>query len=252
MENHAEKGKGIVMKKRILCLFLALFLLLLPGCGQEQKSEQEKLSGSEVERLLEQEGEREKLFCSWFKQLQEQAAMHVRNEQYYGKSIADIKLLAVRNEWRSGEDFYWEDDDGARYLSCGDERWTIDPPQHTQWKQRDYRIESFSNWWNESEPERFLTGEVTIRREGAYIVLEQYKDHGSNNCTLSKQTSTNTFYVDEDGGIVRITRMTVTYNGTQVAPGGIHSVSKAEYYITAMDVDEAHAKIQAQYQTVMR
>jgi hypothetical protein len=91
---------------------------------------------------------------------------------------------------------------------------------------------------------------VTFRKEGEYIVLTQEKDLGSNNCTFSRQISTNVFYMKEDGEIVRVTEMTVTYNGTEVNPEKIHSVRKSEYYITPMDAKEVEKQIQRQYQTL--
>ena len=214
------------MKKRMICIFLGFFLLLLSGCGEKE------------------------LFRRGFEQLQELSVLHVRNEQYLGDNFGDLKLLTVRNEWRNGEDFYWEGDDGTKYLSYGERRWTIEPQQHTQWKQQSYPIEAHSKWWNNHEPETFLEGTVSVRREGEYIVLEQNLDLGSANCTLSRQISTTTFYMRQSGEIARITLVTVTYNGYEIDAEDIRSVSKHEYYITPLDAAVAEEKIQAQHQTV--
>lgn len=222
--------EGLVMKKRIVCGMLILCLLLLPGCGQKRDNEM--------------------LFRNGFERLKEQTAIHVRSEQYIGNDFSNHVLLRVRTEWRNGEDFYWEDEDGNRYLCCGSNYWTIQPQMHTQWKRRDHPIESYSTWWNDYEPEDFLTGEVTFRREGAYTLLIQRKDMGSNNCTLSRQIYTKTFYMGEDGEIVRITSAILTYDGIEAEPERIDSVMKTEYYLTSIDADTAEAKIQAQYKTV--
>lgn len=217
------------MRKRIICSLLMVCLLMLQGCGQDKEA----------------------LFCNGFERLRGMTAVHVRNEQYTGNDFENFKLLAVRNEWRVGEDFYWENDDGKRNLSYGGNYWTIDPRHHTEWKQTDYTIESFSKWWTNYEPEVFLSEETYFGREGEYVLLVQIEDHGSDNCTFSRQISTNTFYMNKDWEIVRITFMTVTYNGTQVDDEQIHSVSKNEYYISSVGTDEAEAKIREQYETVV-
>ena len=218
------------MKKQIVAILLTLSLLILPGCSQEIDNEE--------------------LFRRSFKQLQKQTALHVRNEQYFGKNLADIKLLAVRDEWRSGENFYWESADADQFLCYNQSYWTIQPNRHTQWKRHKNPISSFSDWWNDYSCEQFLEAEVTFRKEGKHIVLEQRKDHGFDNCTVSRQISTNTFYMTKDGQIVRITLMTVTYNGTEADPEEVHSVDKQEYYITPVDANVAEEKIMEQYRTV--
>ncbi len=216
------------MKKRVICIVLTICLLLLPGCQQNRENRANM-----------------ELFRNGFKQLQELSSLHVRNEQYN-----ETKLLTVRNEWRNGEDFYWSSDRGTRYLSYGGNYWTYDFPPHTDWEKRERRIESISTWWNNYEPDDFFVGYVTFRKDGEYIILEQTEDLGSDNCTFSRQISTNTFYIDEDGKIVRITLMMVTYSGREVEPGKIHSISKREYYITPMDAKEVEKQIQRQYQTL--
>lgn len=218
------------MKKQIVAILLTLSLLILPGCSQETDNEE--------------------LFRRSFKQLQKQTVLHVCNEQYFGKNITDIKLLAVRDEWRNGEDFYWESNNEGQFLCYNQSYWTIQPNRHTQWKQHKNPISSFSDWWNDYSCEQFLEAEVTFRKEGKHIVLEQRKDHGFDNCTVSRQISTNTFYITKDGQIVRITLMTVTYNGIDADPNEIHSVTKQEYYITPVDANVAEEKILEQYRTV--
>ena len=218
------------MKKRIVAILLTLSLLILPGCDQEIDNEE--------------------LFHRGFEQLQKQTALHVRNEQYYGENHADIKLLAVRDEWRNGENFYWESNNADQYLCYNQSYWTIKPNRYTQWKHHNYPIDSFSDWWNEYSWEQFLEAEVTFRKEGKHIVLEQRKDHGSDNCTISRQISTNTFYMTRDGQIVRIALETVTYNGTEADPEEIDCVSRHEYYITPVDSNVAEGKILEQYRTV--
>ncbi len=217
------------MKKRIICILLTLCLLMLQGCGQDKET----------------------LFCSGFERLLEKTAVHVRNEQYSGKDFDNIELLAVRNEWRVGEDFYWESDDGNRSLCCGGNYWDIAPRHYTEWKQREVPIQSFSKWWTKYEPEVFLSGDAHFARVGEYVVLVQNEDHGSDNCTLSRQISTNYFYMDKDWEIVRITCTMVSYKGAEVDDEQIHSVSQKEYYISFVGADEAQAKIREQYETVV-
>ena len=218
------------MKKRLtLYIVLIVCLLVLPGCRQNKENRANM-----------------ELFREGFKQLQELTSLHLRIDRYHG-----VELYSSKNEWRSGEDFYWTSTSETRCLSYGGNYWSYDFPSHTEWEKKVRPVESLSTWWNNYEADDFLAGYITFRREGEFIVLEQTVDQGSDNCTLSRQVSTNTFYMTEAGEVVQITRSTVTYSGPDANPEQVYSVRRDEYYITPMDAVEVEKKIQQQYQFVM-
>lgn len=229
-------------------LFLAFIMLF--GCTKEPHQSQPTQAPTQQTEALPEEDPRQTLFRQAVTQLQERTDIQVCQEQYYGKDFESLKLLAVRNEWRSGEDFYWEDEEGTKYLSYGTGRWTVKPRQYTQWKQHEFDIESVFGWWYNTVAEDHLSGEVVFHEEDGYTVLEQTEDLGSANCTLSRQISIRTFYINGDGEIVRITRTLVSYNGTEADPGQIHSVSTNAYDIHTIEAAAAREKIRQQYQTV--
>lgn len=218
------------MRKCISCIVLSICMLLLPGCQQNRENRANM-----------------ELFRNGYKQLQELSSVHVRLEIYSGNSWADMELTGVTNEWRNGEDFYSTSDNGSRELYYLGNCWTMSRLR-PQWE-RNKRPSAMSTRWRNFEAVSFFAG-ATFKREGEYIVLEQRKDLGSDNCTFSRQISTNVFYMKENGEIVQATEMTVTYNGTDVNSEKIHSVSKRDYYIIPMDAKEVNFQIQRQYQTL--
>lgn len=216
------------MKKRLVCIFLILCLLILPGCGQWWEDAEQ--------------------FRSGFTRLQELPAVHVREEHYYGKNFDDMELVLERDEWRSGEDFYRKNDDGTRYLSYGGNYWKSEKNRSVQWEQQSWPLYPISTWNHDAQS--YLTGAVIFRREGENIILEQREDLGSDNCTLSRQRSMTTVYMNENWDIFKITHMTETYSGMEVDPKKIHSVDTTVIYITPIDTSEAEERIQTQYKTL--
>jgi hypothetical protein len=177
--------------------------------------------------------------------------LYVRNEQYHGENYDTLQEVAVRFAWRSGENYYWEDQRGTRMLGYEGEYWGIRPPKHSYWKQYSNPEYSYTTW-NNYEAEEFLTGEVAIWREGGNIILEQKRDYGTDNCSLSRQIATYTFYMETSGEIVRYTSELITYKGKEVNPKEISGISKSEYYITPIDAEEATEIVREQYESIKK
>lgn len=216
------------MKKRLVCIFLSLCLLILPGCGQWWEDAEQ--------------------FRSAFARLQALQSVYVHSEQYYGSNFDDMELVLEREEWRNGEDFYRKNDDGEQYLSYGGNDWKSEKNRSVQWEQQSWPLYPISTWNHDAQS--YLTGAVVFLREGENIILEQRKDLGSDNCTFSRQRSMTTVYMNENWDILKITHMTETYKGREVDPNKIHSVQKTVTYITPIDASEAEEKIQTQYKSL--
>lgn len=215
--------------KRIVIFFVLISTLLLSAC--------DAVPSNSVR------------FRRAFENLQAQECLYYRTESYKEKDDGTLELRLVCQEWQCADGFYREySDDGTAYLNYKGRNWRREAGskgalQPIKWD------ESPSDWWKRQEAVNYLPG-AKFRTEDGLLLMEQYEDHGSANCTGNRQETTRTFYLDESGNIARMTARSVTYNGREIDPEKIRSVNVYEYYFQPISPEEVQEKIQQVYNTV--
>ena len=216
--------------KTIVCIILATCTFLLTGCNN-WLDDADRFSNS----------------C---KQLCETPGVYVIYEVYRGNTFEDLTQARKYTQWESGENFYRTDGEGKHTLGYDGSYWTgengVNALDSTtiQWKQEKQRLYPYGPW--RYDPKNYLTDNAVFDRKDGYIILEHKKDVGTT-CTLDRQVHTDTFFMDEDWGLVKIIRTTITYDGREIDANKISGVMQGIYYITPIDAEEAEKIVHTHY-----
>jgi len=181
--------------------------------------------------------------------LQETDTAHY-TQQHYSNS----KLSSTKEAWINRDVYLHYTDvhdlkniQDTWYIGVGDSHWQAeveDPESPLVWKH--YGNGGPGKIWYHAW-EYFDRAQCRVRNFG--MAVEFVTDLGSDNCTLSRQIETQTFYLDLRGKISKIQTELVTYNSHNIDPDDIHSNDNDIYTFHPTDPAQIREAILDVYET---
>ena len=195
------------------------------------------------------------LFEEKYKELQNRESLHYTVEQTHEYRNRAFGTSTI-NAWCHGEDYlhvYTNDDGRSEYsLAQGGNQFRAEsaqPVQFPEWKSG-ITYGPRNVWGTKWEDFEYVFESAS--RENGQLNITYFKDHGSGNCTVSRQTSRITMHLDENNVLQSITYVFTTYQSTDIDESKVSSVKTSIYTLLQDDAAAVADAIDEQYQKIIK
>lgn len=195
------------------------------------------------------------LFEEKYKELQNRESLHYTVKRTHEKRNM-VTGTSTINAWYHGEDYLhvYTDDDGRSeyFLAQGGDQFRAEsaqPVQFPEWKSG-ITYGPRNVWGTKWEDMEYVFESAS--RENGQLNITYFKDHGSGNCTVSRQTSRITMHLDENNELQSITYVFTTYQSTDINESKVSSVNTSVYTLLQDDANAVSAVIDEQYQQIIK
>lgn len=195
------------------------------------------------------------LFEKNYKELQSKESLHYTVE-WTCEMRNGVFVASTTKAWYHGEDYlhvYTDDNGRSEYsLAQGGNRFRAEsaqPVQFPEWKSG-ITYGPRHVWGTKWEDFEYVFESVS--RENGQLNITYFKDHGSDNCTVSRQTSRITMHLDENNVLRSITYVFTTYQSTDIDESKVYAVDTSVYTLLQDDAAAVSAAIDEQYQQIIK